>query len=334
MRRPHFYNKNFTGHSPRSGWGIIRILKWIFLIYIFISVLKMIPSGGGTYGVSPRIVSGAGINSQEGYNSGSAHQDSDIASVDATPLIKAAIAGDNKKVAKLLLDDIPVNGRDSENRTALMAAAYHGKNSLCSQLIKAGAGLYLQDKQGFNALDFAAARGLVQTVNLLLKESGSPDQSNHTEYAMLMQAAFSANKKFLPSGNGNLRSVNRISPEDKSPLHVAASAGDEIIVQELIRRGAKVDFYNSVRQTPLHWAAWSGKTHVVNLLIKKSAYVNAQDSAGMTPLMFAAQKNHREAVGELLKNGADKEIRNKNGENAGEIAIKNGFLEAAELLNP
>ena len=288
------------------------------------------------YGGAPNNPIGAvGFNHDLSFynNSGlSETSDNDIPEIYSTPLIRAASTGDQKKVAQLLSENVPVNALDSEKRTALIAAAYYGHNAVCSLLIDGGASLDPKDKDGFTALDFAASRGLVDTVKLLLSKSKKPDVRNHIEYAMTMQAAFSSIEGFLPKGKGIIPSINFISPEDKSPLHVAASGGSVDLVTNLLNRGAKVNLANRKGQTPLHSAALSNKTFIISLLLKKSAKINATDTHGNTPLMLATKKNRREAVLLLIEKGADKTLRNKKGENAANIAVNNEFAEIAAIL--
>jgi ankyrin repeat protein len=250
----------------------------------------------------------------------------------STPLIKAASEGNLQEVAELLADGVSVNSRDSEGRTALIAASYLGNNEICSLLMDNSASLKPKDKDGYSALDFAAARGLVDTVKLLLKKGKQPDDYSHTGYAMAMQAAFSSAIQFMPKGKGRIPSINRISPEDKSPLHVAASGGSVDLVENLIKRGAKVNLTNKKRQTPLHAAAISNKNFVISLLLKKSAKINAADNQSNTPLMLAASENRKEAVALLLSKGADRKLRNKKGEDAVTIAGNKGFSEITEIL--
>ncbi len=343
MRRPNLLNSNHSDPSAPTpkrkhyfGWikyivfaviirNIFRFLPLIALYFIFSNtgIMKTILGNGVIGGVGSPIINDISTESPS----------VSIISVDSTPLIRASIAGDIKTVEKLLAKDIPVNGRDNEQRTALIGAAYHEQNAICKRLISAGANPYMQDSNGFNALDFAAARGLVDTVKLLLKESKNPDSKRHIEYAMLMQAAFSGNTVLMPPKEiPILHSINRLSPEDKTPLHIAASSGSVEMVSELIKRGAKTGVANLSGQTPLHWAAWSNKPEIISLLLKNSAKIDVADGDGMTPLMLAAQKGGRESVMLLLEKGADKKIFNKNGDDAFAIATTNGFLEIADIL--
>lgn len=353
MRSPRLL---YSQGSPAKKSGAFRLIKYVIIAAILGSIVRMFPainvfsaadnigvfSGDGDPAEMTNNpiggIGGIGSNNTSSYTDFSSKEYNTTknysATVYSTPLIRAATIGDIGTVEELLVDNTPVNGRDSERRTALIAAAYYGQNEICSLLIDEGANLSPKDKDGFTALDFAAARGLVDTVKLLLQKSKKSDVKYHTEYAMMMQAAFSSINELMPKGKGAIPSINRISPEDKSPLHVAAGGGSVDLVTNLLNRGAKVNLTTKIGQTPLHWAALNNRTFIISLLLKKSAKINAADIAGNTPLMLAVQKNHKEAVMLLIEKGADKNLRNKNGENVATIANNKGFSEIADILQP
>uniref|UniRef100_A0A669C1I4 Ankyrin 1 n=1 Tax=Oreochromis niloticus TaxID=8128 RepID=A0A669C1I4_ORENI len=60
--------------------------------------------------------------------------------------------------------------------------------------------------------------------------------------------------------------------------------------------------------TALHIAALAGQEQVVQELVNYGANVNAQSQKGFTPLYMAAQENHLEVVKFLLENGANQSI--------------------------
>lgn len=251
---------------------------------------------------------------------------------DGTVLIKASVSGNEELVKKLLATDIDISAVDSEGRTALIGAAYHGNDSICILLMQAGATLYQPDEKKFTALDYAAARGLVKTVKLLLEKDETKDNEHHIEYAMIMQAAFASMPELLPKGNNKLLTINRISVEGKSPLHIAAQLGSVDIADQLLKRGAKINLKLQNGQTALHWAAQNNRTSVITLLLKNKASIDTQDEDGNTPLMLAARSKSKEAVQLLLSKNAAKNLRNKSGETAQTIAMTKKYTEISSIL--
>ena len=61
--------------------------------------------------------------------------------------------------------------------------------------------------------------------------------------------------------------------------------------------------------------------------------LNTGDLRGMTPLMYAAREGTSDAIQWMLGlGGIQKELKNKNGKTAAEIAVENGHFEASNLL--
>ena len=69
-----------------------------------------------------------------------------------------------------------------------------------------------------------------------------------------------------------------------------------------------------------------GSTRPIDLakgLIERGANVNAQSARGVTALMVAAAHNSPPMIGLLMDAGADPEIKNKQGQTAGDVAKLN-----------
>ncbi len=247
-------------------------------------------------------------------------------------LLKASAKGDLKEVETLLGGKVKIDMRDNEKRTPLIYASWNGYNDICAKLLSAGANIRLLDKNGFSAYDYAAGRGLAETVALLLKRTQGSDDKHYQQYAKLMQAALTSDISRLPQEKGLLASINRISPEGQSPLHLAASSGYIALAEALVTHGANVNLENLQRQTPLHWAAWSNQAAIIAWFGSKGADSSLRDVAGNTALMLAAENNSTDAAKALLQLGAKKTATNKQGKTAEIIAEDKGHKELAELL--
>jgi ankyrin repeat protein len=122
--------------------------------------------------------------------------------------------------------------------------------------------------------------------------------------------------------------VNAISYDEGTPLLDAAILGQKENARILIENGATVDFFSAAAlgmkdkvrelldadpalvwvtlhggQTPLHLAARTGQTAVVELLISEKANVNATDHNGLTPLDYALTSNEDALATLLRRNG-------------------------------
>jgi Ankyrin repeats (3 copies) len=132
-----------------------------------------------------------------------------------------------------------------------------------------------------------------------------------------------------------------------SPLHWAAEfhtghSTEEksiAIIQLLIAHGAEVNFQNVNGQTPLHLAVACGHLAVANCLIQNGADVNRQHREGNSPLHTVALsdiakclQNRSELARLLLKYGANRDLKNKAGQTAADIAKKQKRLALLEVL--
>ncbi len=160
-------------------------------------------------------------------------------------------------------------------------AASKGDRDAVRTLLKQGADVSAAKGDGMTALHFAADRGDVAMIEMLV-------------YA-----------------GANVAAVTRIG--HYTPLHLASRAGNAAVAQALVKAGADVSARTTTSGvTPLHLAAASGNREVVTLLLDKGADANAKESEwGQTPLMFAAAENRAEAIRVLLAHGADATIKTK-----------------------
>jgi uncharacterized protein len=99
--------------------------------------------------------------------------------------------------------------------------------------------------------------------------------------------------------------ADRVHPNGKNALMVAAKNGDNDRVMDLIGRGADVNQPNSNGGTPIMYAVLSGKPDTVSLLLSHDAQVNAVARNGWTALMIASVKGYTDIARLLLENGAE-----------------------------
>ena len=119
------------------------------------------------------------------------------------------------------------------------------------------------------------------------------------------------------------------TPQDESPLMMAALKGHLEMARKLIGRDADV---NKTGWTPLHYAATNGHVAIIELLLERHAYIDAESPNGTTPLMMAAHYGSTAAVKVLLDAGADPKLKNQLGLSAIDFAYRAGRRDAAELI--
>lgn len=97
-------------------------------------------------------------------------------------------------------------------------------------------------------------------------------------------------------------------------------------------------FLNDLQETPFTLTALNGNIQVLGIIaIPARTKINHQTTSGWTALMFAARGgvtggNYKKIVERLLAMGADKSLKNKNGETALDIAKGAKATDIVKLL--
>jgi ankyrin repeat protein len=107
--------------------------------------------------------------------------------------------------------------------------------------------------------------------------------------------------------------VNAINRHGKTPLHWAATCGNDAVAEILLAHGANIHARDEWGQTPLHSVFVVGSQFAPSLkiaerLIERGADINARDVHGRTPLMWAALSKRDECAAFLLSKGAQIDI--------------------------
>ncbi len=105
------------------------------------------------------------------------------------------------------------------------------------------------------------------------------------------------------------------------PIHDAVMNGNIDEVQWQLDAGVDVNEESSKGLTPLHYAASAGHNDIVELLIERGANVNATDSGkGATPLDYAHWGDHEEVIETLNAHNAQRE-HEKGGKGIGQSSL-------------
>jgi ankyrin repeat protein len=150
------------------------------------------------------------------------------------------------------------------------------------------------------ALIYAAARGLVKHVRMLLIAKANPNKRDAMRRTALFQAARHGHKDLVDlllsaRANPNLSSTKLGSTHTLrggSPLVAAASRGHISICKALLAGKARVDMQdNSGGQALLRAAEYGYDEQFLLLLLRARANVNAVTLTGRTPLMAVARSS-------------------------------------------
>jgi hypothetical protein len=109
--------------------------------------------------------------------------------------------------------------------------------------------------------------------------------------------------------------VNISDKKGCSPLGLAACVGDVEMVKILLKYRAQCKQKNSAGYTPLWAAASSNHVEVLQVLLDHDPLsVDIQDNVLRTPLHMAIKNGHLESIRVLLEAGADKNVKNAQGD--------------------
>lgn len=99
--------------------------------------------------------------------------------------------------------------------------------------------------------------------------------------------------------------VNSHLSQTKSCLHIACERGYALVVKELLRHGAKLN-YNITTGSPFHLAAYNNHFHILKMLLPHTPdyYINSCSEILLTPLAYAVVHGNWPMFELLLKHRA------------------------------
>lgn len=148
-----------------------------------------------------------------------------------------------------------------------------GDLTVTSQLLEQGCNVNLLDANGNGALHWAAKKGALEIVELLVAKYGAQTSSQNI--------------------NG------------WSPLHFSLKHGNDDVSLYLLSKGCDPNIRDMEGISPMHIACAVGNLNLVQALHHHGAWLEIEDSEGDTPLHYAIRENQMEVVKWLLMKGAD-----------------------------
>ena len=194
---------------------------------------------------------------------------------DATPLHRAAHAGDEAAVARLLEVGGEVDAATRHGVTPLALASAGGHGAVVEALLEAGADPNRASPEGETPLLAAARTGVVDSVEALLR-------------------------------HGAATSVDaREGWRGQTALMWAAAENHAAVVAPLVAAGADVDARSDGGFTPLAFAVRAGHAEAVEALLAAGADVDLALPEGTSPLHLAVINARYDVAVQLLEHGAD-----------------------------
>ena len=206
------------------------------------------------------------------------------------------------KINTLVGARVDIDGKDEmEGLTALHQAAMKGHTESIECLVRHKAQMDIQDDYGYTALCRAAECEQTESIECLARHKAQMDIQNDNCF--------------------------------HTALHIAAEYGHTENIECLVRHKAQMDIQNEDGWTALHYAAMCGFTKIVECLVRHKAQMDIQSEDGWTALHFVADRamkcqedgEYGEVAVVLMANGANRDIKNKEGQTAEELARVQGW---------
>jgi len=251
-------------------------------------------------------------------------------------LVKAAANGDLLKVEELLgRPDCNVNGVFA-GHTGLQAASQNGHLEVLRLLLRAGADLELEDKDGDQAVHHAAfgdEPGVMEVIAGAGADLNARNIRRHTALHIAVNKGHVGVVKIL-LGLGCHPSLQ--DSEGDTPLHDAISKKRDDMLALLLDHNADIMLTNNNGFNALHHAALRGNPSAMRVLLSKLPrpwIVDEKKDDGYTALHLASLNNHVEVAELLVHEGrANMDLQNVNQQTALHLAVERQHTSIVRLL--
>jgi len=213
-----------------------------------------------------------------------------------------------------------INAADDSGKTALFYAAQFERVVLLQRLLSSyGALVDIRDKSGRTALSYAAQHNSYRSTELLLEAGAEIALEDDHGRSPLFYAVQSGNYA------ATVRHVRHIK-DGNLALLLAGQMGRTKIQSKLMTLEASIANWEiGILQKLLLQSARSGRDDMVRPLVQfHGIEVDTQDADGRTPLSLAAERGHCNVVRILSKRGANRELKDSNGQSPVDYALRHG----------
>ena len=175
---------------------------------------------------------------------------------------------------------------EQKERPIHLAAANGWGAELLELLLRHGADLGVQRKDGKTAFELAQLRGNTEAVDWLREHGAGVELSEKDEFLAACARGDGKTVRAILKRTPDL--CASLTVEERGLIHSAASEGKIDAVRVMLKAGWAVEAPGRDGATPLHWACWFGQANIVRLLLSLGAPVNIKDiTYQSTPMGYA-----------------------------------------------
>ncbi len=250
-------------------------------------------------------------------------------------LLVAVSLGNYDAVLRLLSLGADVNKQNSYTRdTPILRSLYTNHDDITRLLVASDANLNLENNYRHSPIFVAVERQKGEFVDLFITSGAQAGIDSDNLFRWVTKRNLIGILAMLKGGvDPNVK-----NEQGNTPLIIAASLGDVESVRNLLAYRADPNAANKDGNTALIYAARYNHPQIIYELMRPYSLVapvdvNIQNKQGETALYWAASRGYEEAVKRLLAANTNRDLKDKNGLTARDIAQKKGRRNIVALFD-
>ncbi len=294
----------------------------------------------------------------------------DIEAVDSNgkSAIYFAFENKNTEILTALIKDLDKNivtVRDSKGNSLLIFAIQNKLGDLVEILLKKGIDVHVVNKDGKSAIDLAFQDKNLELLTMLVTSGAKVNVLDDKKDTLLTFASYNAYEGFVELLISKGADVNAVNAKGKNAIFYALESESIKIITALVSAGADVNIVDKNKNTLLMIAINKKASSLVTLWFDKGVNnIEAANIDGKTAIVLACKDDNAEVLlalvnalkpgsdintlnfllmhtalkdlaaqaNILIKKGASLEAVNKAGQNAIQVAYKNGNFKTLTVL--
>lgn len=250
-------------------------------------------------------------------------------------LLVAVSLGNYDAVLRLLSLGADVNKQNSYTRdTPVLRSLYTNHDDITRLLVASDANLNLENNYRHSPIFVAVERQKGEFVDLFITSGAQSGINSDNLFRWVTKRNLIGILAMLKGGiDPNVK-----NEQGNTPLIIAASLGDVEAVRNLLAYRADPNAANKDGNTALIYAARYNHPQIIYELMRPYSLVapvdvNIQNKQGQTALYWAASRGYEEAVKRLLAANTNRDLKDKDGLTARDIAQKKGRRNIVALFD-